>query len=376
MKNFRVFFVFVFVVLSLHIYAQERRLAGPFVIHGQVLDTSNGIIYMQQTDSLNKRLIIDSCVIANGRFSFRGILREPKLITIYSKEVGRNRTRRYSLFLESDTVEIYCCVKKDSITVRGSKTHEIYDLFNKLSYSYNKSIDSLTYLSAKYLRQKDTLRSNSLDKQIEMIQDSLIRKIYIPFVKKYSGSPVAVLVMWRLLSKTKDVKDLKVLYNGLNSSLKGLPAVKEFIKQVNLIEITAIGKKAPLFNLSDTSNVEIKAATFRGKHVLLHFWASWHRESKKHFVEYKQLYQQYSNKNFTIISVSLDDGRQTNSWVNAVNELAVPWYQVIANKGWQSDIAETYRIRTLPSNILIDKNGFIVAKNVTYNELKKNLSKL
>jgi peroxiredoxin len=158
-------------------------------------------------------------------------------------------------------------------------------------------------------------------------------------------------------------------HNGLTTFQRKLE--EEIQKSKGLI-----GQTAPKFTLPDANGKPIALNSFRGKWVLVDFWASWCRPCRMENPTVVAAYQQFKNKNFTVLGVSLDreDGKQ--DWLNAIREDKLDWTQVSDLKFWNSLVVPMYRIEGIPYNVLVDPQGKVVAENLRGPELAKKLQEV
>ena len=113
---------------------------------------------------------------------------------------------------------------------------------------------------------------------------------------------------------------------------------------------------------------------FRGKYVLLDFWASWCPPCRKENPNVVNAFQQYKDKNFTIVGISLDKDKA--KWLKAIADDHLTWAHVSDLKYWDSEIPALYGVRGIPANVLLDPNGVIIAKNITGEDLQNTLKEV
>jgi peroxiredoxin len=134
---------------------------------------------------------------------------------------------------------------------------------------------------------------------------------------------------------------------------------------------------APDFTLPDTSGTPIALSSLRGQYVLVDFWASWCGPCRQENPNVVAAYNKFKDKGFTVLGVSLDNPKGKDAWLAAIeNDGLEQWPQVSDLKGWKSNAAALYEIRSIPQNYLLDKEGRIVASNLRGAALEEKLAEL
>src|SRR3569833_707087 len=212
---------------------------------------------------------------------------------------------------------------------------------------------------------------------------NLRRELSINFIKQNPDSYISLtLALPNLMGGERDTS-LVPYYNSLSA---GVRSTKKGIEMHGVIEgLKAIGPgvMAPGFTQPDPSGLPVAFSSFRGKYVLLDYWASWCAPCRGENPNVEKLYNKYKSKNFTIQSVSLDHSKDRKEWMNAIQHDHLTWTQVSDLKYWKNGAAELYAIQAIPQNFLIGPDGKIVAVNLfgyyLYKQMPlkfKNLSKV
>jgi thiol-disulfide isomerase/thioredoxin len=174
-----------------------------------------------------------------------------------------------------------------------------------------------------------------------------------------------------LYKSTSDTLDKYYLENNWISNIK---------EDLKAKETTSIGAIAPNFTINDTNGKPVSLTNFRGKYVLIDFWASWCKPCRDANPNLVRLYQQYKPKGLEIIGISLDDTTRTinerNNWLNAIESDNINWIQVSDLIGAESEAAKLYGVKSIPSTFLLNKEGKIIAKDLNGTLLNQKLSEI
>ena len=169
---------------------------------------------------------------------------------------------------------------------------------------------------------------------------------------------------------------LQPLFDGLDSDVRHSTAGKAFQEKLVIAAKTAIGQNAMEFTQSDTLGNPVKLSAFRGKYLLLDFWASWCGPCRAENPNVVKAYAEYHTKGFEILGVSLDRPGAKDNWLKAIHDDNLAWTQVSDLQFWNNAVAKEYGVSSIPQNFLIDPTGKIIAKNLRGDELEKKLSEL
>ncbi len=150
----------------------------------------------------------------------------------------------------------------------------------------------------------------------------------------------------------------------------------EFAKTIDAARATSLGAMAPDFTQNDVNDKPVKLSDFKGKYVLVDFWASWCGPCRGENPNVVKAFNAYKDKNFTVLGVSLDQPGKKDAWLAAIAADGLTWTQVSDLKFWDNAVAKQYGIRSIPQNFLIDPSGKIVGKNLRGADLDKKLEEL
>ncbi|MEZ2444899.1 redoxin domain-containing protein [Chitinophaga sp. RCC_12] len=181
-----------------------------------------------------------------------------------------------------------------------------------------------------------------------------------------------------LLSHLNDVPldEKESIFNKLSAAAKENGPAKRLAHSIRVNKLTGIGSMAPDFTQNDTLGKPVSLKDFRGKYVLIDFWASWCHPCREENPNVVAAFQKYSSKNFTVLGISLDQPTGKEKWLNAIHQDNLTWTHVSDLKFWNNAIAQQYDIRSIPANFLVDPSGKIIAKDLHGDELEKKLAEV
>ena len=170
---------------------------------------------------------------------------------------------------------------------------------------------------------------------------------------------------------TDSMKNIQITGSAINDSI--MAAAMKMALETN---IPKAGTMAPLFEQPDSTGRIIKLADYRGKIVLVDFWASWCMPCRSENPNLVKAYQQFNKKGFEILSVSVDDASKRNEWLAAIRNDNMSWENVSDLKGAENGAVKLYHIDFIPQNFLVDQEGRIIATNLLGDVLLKKLEEI
>ena len=328
---------------------RQIKAADGFLINGTVEGIADGRVL--KLINGNTGVEESSSTIQNGKFSFVGKTPSPDF-----KVIGVDGQAPFiTIFLDNSNVSI--SVKKDGLEtaeIKGSASHNDFISFTKATKPYED-----------LLIGKGRFEANFMDEAAAAIEK---------FVNEHSDSYISPLAIYRQNQITGDYTKLESLYNNLSMPVKASPIAGYLYQQIEQNKAAGYGKPLANFSQADTSGKEISLESFKGKYVLVDFWASWCGPCRAENPNVVNTFEKYKNKNFTVLGVSLDRAKQP--WLDAIAADGLAWTQVSDLKFWSNAVAQQFGIQSIPQNFLIDPQGNLIGKNLRGAALEYKLSRV
>ena len=191
-------------------------------------------------------------------------------------------------------------------------------------------------------------------------------------IKEAPDSPALAYFLARRAS-LYEYPELLQMRKALDPSLNTNPYIQELDAFIDHLSKIQPGMEAPQVDLQDVQGRKISLRDFRGKKLLIDFWASWCPDCRQASPKLVQLYKTYKNKGVEFLSISLDDN--LDQWQKAIKKDQLTWSQALAKGAWKSDAATTYALRWIPTSFLLDERGFIIARSIHVEDLEKEMKK-
>lgn len=374
------FITMLFLLVSANGFAQKG-----FTISGDVSKVKDLIAKVYLNYYADGKSTMDSAEVKDGKFSFTGTLADPVMGSLRAKyqeipgaksmkAISYNRDIK-QVFLENSKIKIASVDSFANATIKGSKSHTAYVSWTDLTKEETAQSAALNKEYSEFYKKKDQAGMDKIDAAFDKLteQKNIKNKQYL---KDNASSPIAMFVLKQYAGYDINADDVEPMFLALPEQLRASPAGKDMTEKLETAKKTGVGKMAMDFTQNDTLGIPVSLSSFRGKYVLIDFWASWCGPCRQENPNVVKAFDAYNSKGFTVLGVSLDQPTAKDKWMKAIHDDKLTWTQVSDLKYWKNDVAVQYGIQAIPQNFLIDPQGKIVGKNLRGEALNKKLETL
>ena len=320
-----------------------------FIITGTVTGFPDGTpvsFLNEQTNTPEQQAVINK-----GKFVIKGKMEQPG----FKGLIFNNAQPLVPMFIDNSNIKITGSKDAlDKLVIAGSPSQDQFKIYTSAIQPYEQ-----------FLLPDATYDSSALNKIATISED---------FVKRYPASYVSPIAIIRLYQATQNGVKAEALFNLLPQQVQFTPLGNYVTQLIAESKINPIGSLVADFTQADTAGVPVNISSYRGKYVLIDFWASWCRPCRQENPNVVAAFDKFKNKNFTIIGVSLDQNKK--NWIDAIKMDGLTWSHVSDLQGWGNQVAAIFKVTSIPQNLLLDPQGRIIAKNLRGAVLESKLSAL
>ncbi|GHT10696.1 thiol:disulfide interchange protein [Bacteroidia bacterium] len=361
-------------IAALSCYAQQDNYSVKATL-GSAKDNTKVLL----TYRIDGKTLVDSTTVKNQKFEFKGSLIDPFRATL--EIVGAEDSKqpdRLSFYVEKGEIILNGTDSIKKATISNSKLNDDAKEWAELTKPLTVEMSALsaTYRAA----SEEEKKSKEFQKKIEDVSDALGAKekvLALDFVKKHPNSFLSLSqLLTTALGYYPDGSEAEALFSSLSPELKNSKTGKDYEKKIEAWKATSVGAIAPEFTQNDQNGEPVKLSDFRGKYLLIDFWASWCGPCRQENPNVVKAYTAYNDKGFTILGISLDDEAKKGkeNWLKAIEADNLTWAHVSDLKYWNNEVAKQYGINAIPANFLLDPTGKIIGRNLRGDALTAKLA--
>ena len=282
-----------------------------------------------------------------------------------------------NLYLEQGRITVTGINSVKTATITGSKINDENKKYQAMVAAPEKAAMNVNdeYKNAPDDQKKDPAFTDGLQARFDAAQKEY-KAAQENYIEHNIGSYISLIALQDFAGQNIDIAAIEPLYRSLSANVRNTTNGIAFAKAMDAARATSIGAMAPVFTQNDVNDKPVSLADYKGKYVLLDFWASWCAPCRAENPNVVKVYNRYKDKKFTVLGVSLDRPGKKESWLAAIKADGLEWTQVSDLQFWNNSAAELYGVKAIPRNFLIDPSGKIIGKNLRGDDLNKKLASI
>ena len=348
----------------------EKNVSFNFTVQS---NTEKQSVYLDLIELEGEPITMDTAIAEMGKavFALKGGVVDPEALY----RVRFEKTQAYFLVIpDNSSIIVTADLKSPDLFSTNSNGSNSFRL---LLAGFNERLQEIDSI-----RNAIVAKGDMMDSSRVVLETGFREKITAAgsFLLNYADTTETPAVAIYALGMSRNLVSPDQVKPALNAIAKRFPKSKKIAKLAGDVNNQTepkqtedlVGKEAPLFEMPDVNGRTISLASLRGKYVLVDFWASWCKPCRMENPNVVAAYQQFKDKNFTVLGVSLDKNKE--AWLNAIKEDGLAWAHVSDLKQWQSSVVPLYQIEGIPFNVLLDPQGKVIAKGLRGEDLLTQLA--
>jgi peroxiredoxin len=367
---FAVLSTFIFTAAHAQKTTSEKKL--PFKIEGSIRNFTGKTIFLHH--KWDEKDYTDSTKVVNGKFTFNLKTPEPNM---YWFTTTNNIAEQPNFIFFADPGDLKAVLIGDSLPysqIEGGQSQKDY-------LEYRVIINNLVILQQRMqadfneaMQKGDTKTQQAIQAEYQSLNQQFIHGLK-DFVKNHPKSAVSGYIIYADLNNPAiPLEEVEEALKSVDKSMSSTKFIKLATQRVLDKRGTTVGFTATNFSQTTPEGKKVSLTDFRGKYVLVDFWASWCRPCRMENPNVVAAYNRFKDKGFTILGVSMDSNR--DPWIAAIKQDNLTWTHVSDLKGWGNEVGKLYNVTGIPQNFLIDKDGKIVAKDLRGAALDEKLAEV